>query len=201
MDLGEFMRNSVYLYLDRERSYTYIAKKCDWRVAFVSMFIVYLIAGVAKVLVNYATAGGNLLLAFLSVIAVSFISLVVTTFILYGLVHLFLEMFGGVAKFYDTIKFSLSLGFFPAVIMAILNLFALVMNIEIINIIVSGFLFIMAVWTIVISVLVFAKLHRLREGKAFLAIMIALILVLGVGVMAIGSYSLLADQLINVINL
>jgi hypothetical protein len=108
----------------------------------------------------------------------------------YGILHLFLRIFGGKAKFEETIRFGLSISIFPTLIGVLFSFIPQNFidmqrnNFAIPNMIVFGFIGILAlgviIWNLIVSVFVYSKLHKISKGKALLAMILPLIIILGV---------------------
>lgn len=198
MEVLNYIKNSLNLYLDFDDSYKEIDKEVSFWDSFLIYFGLSFIFFLALNIQDFWTTSSQSSIFYL-VLKGSLMSLITSFCGLmfnYGIIYGMLQFFGGKADFKDTFKFALSAGVLPLIIGSILNLivFGLYLDINydeiawstfdiILMIVYSLVMFSTVVFSFIINMKSFEKLHDLKRNKViislFTPIIIGLVLLAG----------------------
>ena len=182
MDVIEYVNKSFGLYFGDKESYSYIDKNTTWQNAFfVSVGFSFLVSLIAIFIEYTYTTNPNFLIEnFISLIIATFILLPVTIFLMYGVIYLILKLFGGKADYFNTVKFGVSVSMFTTLLIGLFNMvpsrfFSTELNytLDLIYVII---ILAMIIWTFVVFVKVYSRLHELSEGRTAVVLLIPVLI-------------------------
>ena len=187
MDIIEYVKSSVMLYFGRDNQnegYAYIEKNVEWLIAF---FIVYVLSAISSLISSVLNPPAGMSVTVISAIGGlvgEFFGMAIGVFIGYGILQLMFMLFGGKASFLDTVKFGLSISIFSSLIAIVVSLF---LALALANTEGYTMLFVLVplvlafiVWTFVVSVQVFSRLHQISALRTVFAMLIPLFIVLAI---------------------
>ena len=153
-----------------------------WQNAFfVSVGFSFLVSLIAIFIEYTYTTNPNFLIEnFISLIIATFILLPVTIFLMYGVIYLILKLFGGKADYFNTVKFGVSVSMFTTLLIGLFNMvpsrfFSTELNytLDLIYVII---ILAMIIWTFVVFVKVYSRLHELSEGRTAVVLLIPVLI-------------------------
>ena len=182
MDVIEYVNKSFGLYFGDKESYSYIDKNTTWQNAFfVSVGFSFFVSLIA-IFVEYTyTTNPNFLIEnFISLLIATAILLPITIFIMYGLIYFILKLFGGKADYFNTLRFGVSISMFTTLLIGLFNMipsrfFSTELNYTL-DLIYVVIILAMVIWTYVVFVKVYSRLHELSEGRTAVALLIPLLI-------------------------
>ena len=190
MDILKFIKSSILLYFWKEdnKNYNYIKSSN----AVLPICIITALSLIGLLISFFSTYflydfGEYEVFGFI----IAFFGILLLTplfiFIFFGITHLFLKLFGGSASFEETVKFGASITILQSLFALIYNfvpneIYAN-LNLENLEIVLVLFLFILLlisftlfIWGFIISILTYAKLHKISTLKCFFAILCSIII-------------------------
>lgn len=191
MDIGEYLSKTINMYFGKvEEGYNYVNKNVGLWDSIIVYFLLALISIIVSTITDitsYQQFGANIVLLMVGVILFSLIILPIAILIGYGLIHLFLKIFGGKASFAETIKFAISASIFSIILGTITSgitniLISNVQNIafEITYTIVMLFISLaIAIWALIVLARTLGLAHKISTGKALIAIILPAIILIG----------------------
>jgi len=162
VEIGKFLSNSIGLYFGdelREDGYNFIHEQVLWREPFFIMMFFSLWYSI----LNKVEFGFFPILK--SVILFSLASVLVISFI-----YMFMKILGGIGTFFDTFKFGLSIWFFPTLVNIFLSFVNILVGNAQFSVILGLIASLLGVWSIIISVLIYAKVHKLTIEMSVLGL-------------------------------
>lgn len=168
VDIGRFLIACVELYFgveSREDGFDFIHTHVLWSEPFFIMLFFSL---------WYALIG-DVEFTFFSIVE-SAIHFSLVSVILFGIIYFFMRVLGGIGTFKDTYKFGLSIWFFPVIVNIILSFVNGLIGVNFISILLGVFASLVAIWFLIISVLVYSKIHKLSIEMSVLGLLFPFIL-------------------------
>ncbi|NQZ84664.1 MAG: hypothetical protein HRU03_03005 [Nanoarchaeales archaeon] len=95
-----------------------------------------------------------------------------STFLAVGLIHLVMRILGGIGEFREMYKFGLCIWFFPTLINIVVYLLSLIFQNKTLSFIFGIFLALLAVYTFIVSMLIYGKIQKLSVEYSFLGLLI-----------------------------
>ena len=186
MDLIKYFISSVKLWFFNNESLDYIQENVTWWQACLSLFSLSFLLFFIGVFINSSIyfellgsiTGSSILFLVLFFLFGIFILLPIIYFVTLGMIHLFLLIFGGKAKFSDTVKFFFSIYLLPTIIFSLFSIiqtFLASLN-QALLVFFSFFyvLFILCflIWIIILMVYIFSKLHNISILRTVFAVIV-----------------------------
>lgn len=178
MDIVQYLTSSIGLYFDRNKNIKSLGKGASWSMALLVVAVLSaLTAVITEVLTN---TEGTIVESAVIAIVISLISVVIGSFFGYGILHLFLSLFGGKARFESTLKYGLSVSIFPGLVSLVISFIAALLNPTSQNLAITVIVVLIAVlisiWSFIVSIFVYSTIHRISVWKALLAMIIPFII-------------------------
>ncbi len=167
--LVEYIKNSIKASFFDDEALDYIDENVNWKlVYFVSLFV-----GLFNCLINYITTGNffyiilenNLLNLIISIILFFFGS-----FIILGLFHLLLKLFGGKGTYLNTFKFGLTIGLPYSCFFILLTLILNLTSSKLIFILLNTFNIVFILWILILEIGIYSVIHQISKLRVFFAL-------------------------------
>ena len=183
MCILETIKNSFLLYVNCDKAYKSI-EKINWVLPFWILIGINLLGSVIAFFSNlFFGFNGGEAITYLFIFLGILIFFPILYFIAYGIYYTVLKLIGGKGNFLDTVKFGASLGIPPTLVGIFFNFISeksfeggdfstLQILVLVLVTILSLALFILIIWSIIISILVYAKLHKISTLRSFFAFVI-----------------------------
>lgn len=189
MDIIEYIKNSVNLFVyNEDNAYNNIIEKTTYKEPFIFLLLISILGSILTYSINYnlivVPLLNNPITLIFAIIGLLFaIPLGFGLYMLFGLItHGLLKLFGGQAEANQTIKLYLSTFVLIFIFDLLSSLIPLsIMSNELYNLIYIGILsifgLIFLIWTFIVYLRVFSKLHNISKFKVFLAFIIPMLVI------------------------
>jgi hypothetical protein len=192
MDIVEYLSKTTNMYFGKvKEGYNYVNKNVKTWESITFYYLIVLISMLVSTLTDvtiYQTIDTNIAILILIIIILSMVLYGLGILIGYGLIHLFLKLFGGTGTYQETIKFAISASIFSAIIGTIVSAITNLLMASTTNIVLTvTFTIILSlisigigIWTIIIVTKTLSLTHNLATLKTFLAIIMPALILLGI---------------------
>jgi len=197
----EYVKNCFKTFFLNNESVDYINEKIDWKMAFGVVWGLYSFILFIGELFIEGISGYSIMVTFGKILFLIPLGL----FFVFGLVYLFLRLFGGESDFFETFKFGISVILFPVIIIYFFEVIRMVFNLNVFfNIlfyIFEGGLF---VWSLRILVNIYSVIHSISKLRVFLAVFLCpflVVLVLGIISVVVANFLFVSPQIASQVNI
>lgn len=190
MDLINYVKSSITMFLGEEDGYDYIDKKVDWKQAFVVFLIVSFVSSFITSIIDFTKTESIRPVWQLvsSQVLVSLVGGTIGVFLMYWLLQTFLSILGARGEFYDTMKFGLSISFLPSVLGLVFSIVGLIFyndvsisDMNIYSLILLVILLLgLTIWTLSVIMRVFSKKHQVSQLRVLSAVGLSILILLAI---------------------
>jgi hypothetical protein len=170
----DYLKNCFKLFFLDEKSFDFINDKITWQRAFSILLLIDILffiffGGIS--LYNLTISKTNLLFIMFISLLLYLIIFFSSIFLVYSLHFILLKIVGGKGSFFETLKFSFSI----SIVLSFLSCFIYFLPYLNTNNILLTIIFlilniIVSLWTLLVYLKVYSKIHKISKFKVFLAI-------------------------------